>query len=283
MELLASRLNARTSDTATQDPATLAPPPTIAEIRRIAREQQATLVQYSIVGAQLYIWVVQPDGWVKLRTTSLSAAVSEGTAAPADWTELVVATRRSLQVRRLRQADVQLRRAHQVLIDPIAELLPAEPTARVIFIPQGALFLMPFPALQDADGRVLVEKHALLTAPSIQVLALTHQQRQARRRRPKAAGEVLLVGNPAMPALPAPDGRVAQQLAALPGAELEAKTIGELLAVEPLLGTEATEAAIAARLGQARWIHLATHGLLDEIQHLGLAIPGRSPRPQPKL
>lgn len=64
---------------------------------------------------------------------------------------------------------------HQFLIDPIADLLPSNSEENVIFIPQGSLFLVPFPALQDKDGKYLIEKHTIRTAPSIQVLDLKEE------------------------------------------------------------------------------------------------------------
>jgi CHAT domain-containing protein len=37
----------------------------------------------------------------------------------------------------------QLRQLHQLLIEPIADLLPSDPNARVIFMPQQSLFFVP--------------------------------------------------------------------------------------------------------------------------------------------
>jgi len=42
----------------------------------------------------------------------------------------------------------QLQQLHQILIQPIADLLPTDPKQRVTFIPQETLFLVPFAALQ---------------------------------------------------------------------------------------------------------------------------------------
>jgi CHAT domain-containing protein len=68
-----------------------------------------------------------------------------------------------------------LQQLYQVLIDPIADLLPTNPNNPVIFIPQGELFLVSFPALQAASGKYLIQSHTILTAPSIQVLGLAQQ------------------------------------------------------------------------------------------------------------
>ncbi|NJN19985.1 MAG: hypothetical protein HC812_00705 [Leptolyngbya sp. RL_3_1] len=55
-----------------------AKPPTLAEIQAIARQQNTTLVEYSIIEdlieetAQLYIWVVSPTGELDFRAVPLA-------------------------------------------------------------------------------------------------------------------------------------------------------------------------------------------------------------------
>ncbi|RMG05559.1 MAG: CHAT domain-containing protein [Cyanobacteria bacterium J055] len=149
---------------------------------------------------------------------------------------------------------------------------PPNPDDRVIFIPQGALFLVPFPALPDGTGTYLIEKHTIQTAPSIQVLELTRQAKE----RGNATGEALVVGNPAMPEIALQWDATPQRLSPLPGAEGEAVEIARILETEPLLGDRATETAIVERMSRAQTIHLATHGLLDELV-LHLETQGRSP------
>ncbi|HEY9794081.1 MAG TPA: CHAT domain-containing protein [Leptolyngbyaceae cyanobacterium] len=153
-----------------------------------------------------------------------------------------------------------LQELHQRLIEPIADLLPTDPEARLIFIPHKKLFLVAFPALQDAEGKYLIEKHTILTAPAIQVLDLT---RQLRSRVPGSAQKVLIVGNPTMPTVSFTPGEPSQKLAALPYAELEAREIAQLFHTTALTGEQATKAEIVPLLSHSRLIHLATHGLLD--------------------
>ncbi|GAX41108.1 TPR repeat-containing protein [Tolypothrix sp. NIES-4075] len=87
------------------------------------------------------------------------------------------------------QSQNRFQQLHNLLIKPIADLLPTNPNQRVIFIPQDSLFLVPFFALQDANGKYLIEKHTILTAPAIQVLDLTHRQRERGRMGDKGKGE----------------------------------------------------------------------------------------------
>lgn len=247
-------------------------PISINEIRAVANDRNATLVEYSIVpnAEELYTWVVRPTGAVDFRKAQLSSLGSP-------LRELVSATRASMGVRGLgvesRSTTVSpqyLRQLYQLLIEPIADLLPTSPEQAVIFIPQRELFLVPFPALQTAEGDYLIDRHTILTAPSIQSLRYT--SRQSDFLTSPENSNALVLGNPIMPPLPITYGDPPPTLKPLPGAALEAEEIASLLETTPLIGDRGTETAVLAALPNARIIHLATHGLLDEQQGLGSAI-----------
>jgi len=265
VDLLTLNLGA---DPQSQSPAVV---PTIDQLRDIAKAQNSTFVQYSVIydrpwqsllkfsksppqAIGLYIWVIQPDGKITFRRSNLSQL---------DNTLTKVIFRARCFKRRSCRHKQQLQQLHQVLIAPIADLLPPNPEARVTFIPQDGLFLVPFPALVDANDKYLIEKHTILTAPAIQVLDLTRQQRQRLPR--SSSGRNLVVGNPIMPSLRTRPDRPMEQLSSLPGAEAEAKAIASLLGSKPLIGGQATELAVVQQMLDARHIHLATHGLLDKI------------------
>jgi filamentous hemagglutinin family protein len=297
VELLAQRLSPAT----TKSTSNIAPP-TIEQIKKIARERNATLVQYSIVPenfllqgkrqgvpSELFIWVIQPTGEVVFRQVDLKPlrqqqnltlnglvaamrcfnfracqkrAITRGELQPFN---LTLQNQRIVSRPQVQSTDQYLQQLHQLLIEPINDLLPTDPNAHVIFIPQEQLFLVPFGALQEKDGKFLIENHTILTAPSIQVLELTHQQRQ---RIGKGRGESLVVGNPTMPAI----GQPPEQLSSLPDAEEEAKAIAPLLKTNALIGNQATKLAILQQMPKARIIHLATHGLMNNEQGLKSAI-----------
>jgi CHAT domain-containing protein len=290
-------------------------PPNLEEIKQIAKIQNATLVEYSIIyddskievkppsqEVKLFIWVVQPKGNVTFRQVDLKVANQQPTAtlpyqiaSRQPWvaqqpqrsapslSDLVNQTRDAMDIGDRGQPPQprtgiaanpliagQLRKLHQLLIEPITDLLPTDPNARVIFMPQKSLFFVPFPALPDASGKRLIEKHTILTAPSIQVLQLTRQQREKLRQSP--ADKSVVVGVPRNAVVVGNPEPMPGQLLALPGAEEEAKAIAALLNTQPILANQATKATVVAQLPQARIIHLATHGLLDDPQ--GTGIPG---------
>jgi WD40 repeat protein/CHAT domain-containing protein len=300
VELLASRI----SPNQNEQPNITAP--NIARIKEIAKDQNATLVEYSIISdtfkiqgkeqtkeSELYIWVIKPTGEITFRRSDLKPlwqCRGDTCVAPTTLADLVTDSRDAIGVRGLvvtarpdaPKVQDKLKRLHELLIQPISDLLPTQESDKVIFIPQSSLFLVPFPALQDESGKYLIEKHTILTAPSIQVLELTRQQRQKLTTR---GNNALVVGNPTMPTVAPAIGKAPQQLAPLPGAETEAKAIAPLLNTQALIGNQATEAAILPLLPSVRIIHLATHGILDDIQGLksAIALAPSSPTPPPTL
>jgi CHAT domain-containing protein/Flp pilus assembly protein TadD len=258
--------------------------PKLAEIKKIAKEKNATLIEYSIIAnredlnlkdeQELYIWVVQPTGKVEFRQAEITTSVNESLAS------LITRVRHNIGVRGRspnivaeiddQQSPENLQKLHTILIEPIADLLPTDPNAHVIFMPQGELFLVPFPALQDENGKYLIEKHTILTAPAIQVLDLTQKQR-AKVQKANLKG-LVIVGNPTMPKVTVKVGDPPEQLKPLPAAKNEAIAIATLLKTTALTGKDATKKTILSELPQAKIIHLATHGLLDDFQ--SLEIPG---------
>ncbi|MBD2358063.1 tetratricopeptide repeat protein [Tolypothrix sp. FACHB-123] len=291
VDLLASRLSINSNE---QFPT----PPNIKEIKQIAKLQNATLVQYSVVTddfkiagksqaqeSELYIWVIKPTGEVSFHRSDLKSLLEKENI---NLSQLVTNVRASIGVVDINsraggivvagnnvdktQQNQRLKQLHELLIKPIADSLPKNPNDRVIFIPQGSLFLVPFPALQDADNKYLIEKHTILTAPSIQVLDLTRKQKLKNGQAKIGTGEALVVGNPTMPSVALKVGEKPIKLPPLLGAEREATAIAPLLKTKPITGNQATETAIAQKMPQARYIHLATHGLLDDNRGLGSAI-----------
>ncbi|MEM8805964.1 MAG: CHAT domain-containing protein [Cyanobacteria bacterium P01_G01_bin.38] len=273
----------------------LTPPPSVVQLRQLA--QQSTLVQYSIVRQpspshasftddQLLIWVIQPNGEIAFRQVELSALetpltdlvqITQAAIGVRSFGELFEATFLSpgpspgptFTVAVSPDSDDVLRQLHDVLIEPIAEQLPDDPMAKVLFVPHRSLFLVPFAALKNSQGRYLIEDHTIAIAPSLQTLDLLQQ------RSPSVSSDfrpAVIVGNPQMPKLPPKLGQSPQQLAALPGAEAEAVAIAPLLNAQPLIGSAATETAVRAQLTQAKTIHLATHGFFDDQQGLQSAI-----------
>jgi CHAT domain-containing protein/Flp pilus assembly protein TadD len=234
--------------------------PNLSKIQQIAKSQNATLVEYSLIDNTIYIWVIQPNGSITFQQSNLPPNTN--------IKDLVDTSRNNIGVRgRSRSSNsatpsnifVQgdLKILHKLLIAPIAKSLPKDPNQRIIFIPQGELFFVPFVALQDSNDKYLIEQHTISTASAIGLLDSTPKPAKFNPKQ----GTSIVVGNPIMP--PAPDGT---QLVPLEGAEKEAIAIGNILKTTPLIGAQADKNVVISKMRLASVIHLATHGLLDKVK-----------------
>ena len=75
-----------------------------------------------------------------------------------------------------------------VLIAPVAEYIHA---GHLVIIPHGALHFLPFEALQDREGKYLIEKYDVSYAPSLSVLKYCKQNNTGRKDRLAAFGDPL--------------------------------------------------------------------------------------------
>ena len=234
----------------------------------------------------MYVWVINPEGKIDFKPIPLE----EGLSSQVRLTRKVAAsyidrgdtdTGYLVWARELRANGIndstqeliidedrqraELKKLYQVLIAPIETFLP-EPNSdtHLVFIPQGNLFQVPFAALQDELGQYLINNYAIRIAPSLRVL-----KQSSKTFDPLPEGdEVLIVGNPLMPAFEF-EGEESQPLPQLEGAQTEAQGLGDLFNTVPLIKNFASEALVRRKMSSARIIHLATHGILDN-QNLGL-------------
>jgi CHAT domain-containing protein len=141
---------------------------------------------------------------------------------------------------------VEAQKLYRVLLGPIAAQLVGK--TNVVIVPDGPLWNLPFHSLVDAEGRHAIERFAISYAPSLTVL------REELRPRPRN-GRLLAVG--------APRGD-------LPNAAAEARELGRLYGAGStvLTGGEATEARWRELAPQSGILHLATHGMLNNINPL---------------
>ena len=227
--------------------------------------------------SELAIWVIKPTGEITMRRVDLKALQQKEKISLA---ELIKESRNQIGVRSDYNKGIiavpqpnktsikSLKKLHQVLIQPIADLLPKQPEEKVIFIPQNQLFLVPFAALQDNNGKYPTEKHTISTAASIQVLDLLYQRKIARNDEKFVPAtmtddQLLIVGNPTAPKVSLTKGDSCKP-PSLPGAEKEAKNIAQMFKTQALTGDAATETAIVQKMPQARIIHLAAMTYPDD-------------------
>ena len=136
------------------------------------------------------------------------------------------------------------------LMRPLSEALVNRVSEQACIVPLGTLGLLPLQALtweEDGNPRCLLDTVEVAWAPSAYVRMLCH----ARAGAGSEFRRFVAVGNP----LP--------QTSALPGAEYEAASVGDVVPAADtllLLGYAATKEAVVAALPSASHVHLACHG-----------------------
>ena len=144
-----------------------------------------------------------------------------------------------------------LSECYKMIIAPVADLLD-EP--EIIIVPDRILFKVPFAAFKDESGKYLSESFRLRIVPSLMTLKLIQDSPADYHSQTGA----LIVGDPQV-------GHVTYKgeltrIPPLPCARREAKMIGRLLGVQPLLGEYATKQAVLQSIHSVSLIHFAAHG-----------------------
>lgn len=125
---------------------------------------------------------------------------------------------------------------------------PIDRYSTVVIVPDGPLDRVPFAALfEPSTGRCLIERSALVIAPSASVYV---QWSAMPRTRPSRA---VVVGDP--------DAGIAPRLAA---AADEARRIATLYGGKPIVGREATASFFQRLAADADVIHLGTHASISD-------------------
>jgi CHAT domain-containing protein/tetratricopeptide (TPR) repeat protein len=167
------------------------------------------------------------------------------------------------------------RELYGILLAPITGVQSAH---RIVVVPDGALHALPFDALIDPSGALVVARTVISYAPSASVNFLLSRSDQ--RRHNNRGKELLAIGGVDYGSdqitdklrLALRSGSVfepdaPQALISLPGASKEIAEITPLAVdgADALTGARATEAAVkTANLAQYRAIHFAVHASIDE-------------------
>ena len=129
-------------------------------------------------------------------------------------------------------------------------------TEEIVIVPDRDIGLLPFSALQDADGRYLSESYRIRLMPSIATETLISEY--ATMATNDITKEPLIIGDPNVPAVIVKGEK--RNVQGLPNARREAQEIGRLLGVTPLIGSQASKQKVVERLQTANLIHIAAHG-----------------------
>lgn len=169
------------------------------------------------------------------------------------------------EIRQQKEDKTLAQRLYRELLQPIPD---AASKANLIVIPDGALHLVPFAALQDSNGYLLTS-HTVDVNPSATVFYLLHQQATTPEKVSLPYVGVAAWTQPADTrnvVLRSITGPKRSELVALPDSKQEVETIAQDLPRPSTIleGPEATETQFKSLpLDSTQVIHLALHGYAD--------------------
>ncbi|XP_028401013.1 tetratricopeptide repeat protein 28-like [Dendronephthya gigantea] len=142
-----------------------------------------------------------------------------------------------------------LRKLFDFLIQPIRDAVKGN---KLIVVPHGPLFFVPFSSLIDENGRYLSQSYSIQVTPSLHTLTLTKEHPDN-----SDLGFALFVGNPKV-------GKVSLYgtdftPTDLPKAAEEVASLSKLFTARPFVKVEAKKQVILGLLSGASIIHIAAH------------------------
>ena len=238
----------------------------LSQIQRDVLDPSTVLLEYSLGEKRSFLWVVTQSS-------------IQGYVLPArDRVESAV--RSAYEVMSTPAGGAQsLRSLSKMILTPAASELGSK---RLIIVPDGALHYVPFAALPGGSGRPMLAEHEVAILPSASAIAVLrsypHSQPASRTVAVFAdpvfdkTDSRLIAKSPARESMDADVARSAREsglrhLSRLPFTRREATAILSL--VEPARRKEALDFAANRRavmspdLADYRFVHFATHGLLN--------------------
>lgn len=176
--------------------------------------------------------------------------------------------------------DRTLARFSELVLAPVASRLDGR---RLVIVADGALHYVPFAGLPEPAGapggigQPLIVRHEIVHLPSASTLALLRRERRRRSPAPRLlavladpvfrSDDPRLLGEGAQPVEARLDPLRGEAFVRLPATRREAAALAELVPPDRLwtaLGFDAgRQAVLSGDLGDYRWVHFATHGVID--------------------
>lgn len=257
---------------------------TLSSLANLLEKQRSDFLFMGIISKQIYLWFMEKGGKINFKIGTELSAIEKETSLQ----DLVTATLKSLpkddreeyEDRSLselyedesstteeqseetsqhhfrgneEEREANLKKLYQMIIAPVAGFIQGP---KIVIIPEGGLFLVPFAALQDSSGKHLSQTCRIRLIPSLTSLQVI----QSFPENYHCQTGALIVGDPTV-GLVEFDGKV-RVLKPLPNARTEADMVCRY--VRPpyfeLIGEEATKGEVLKRIQGVGLVHIAAHG-----------------------
>lgn len=268
-----------------------AQPFSIAQLHATAQRLNSTVLSYWVSGDTTYIWVVPADGAIHSAVVDVSekrllelirglgpggpplkqptpvpAANQLAKSIPSESVAVAHVNTRGGAAVALESTHRNWRELYKLLIQPVEKWLPAQPGSLLTIEPHGPLLMLPFAALENAQGRYLLERFSLHYTPAVSLLQFTEKKERETRQLP---GHYLLIADPTATPRSRNEDEGEGLLPALPGARREVSAVARLVPAHQatmLEGDQAAEDQVWKLAPQSTVIHFATHGIINDAQ-----------------
>ena len=162
----------------------------------------------------------------------------------------------------------EARQLYKMILGPAMDALRSK--TNLVIVPDGALWELPFQALQPTPNHFLIENVSISYAPSLTVLREMMRLRQRRNETKDWSPVILALGNPdiGQPTRNRVKGVLMdEELGPLPDAERQVRVLGRLYGParsEIYVGSDAREDMVKKVAAKFRIIHLATHATAND-------------------
>ena len=237
------------------------------DLAALLPNEQTALLQFVMSEEQAFLFVATRSGTdAELQAYPLNIRKQQIKEGVARFRHLITNQDQSQEL------DQIARDWHDKLLGNARKQL--ENIRSLIIVPDGPLWEMPFQALKKADKRYLIESHSITYAPSFNVL----RKMSAPIAQTAPGRKLLAFGNPALLAgkkLVLPGSLMDNSLAPLPDAERQVNWLRRQYGQQNskvLTGNLATETSFKTLAPQYGILHLAAHGLYDDLDPMRSSI-----------
>lgn len=240
------------------------------DIADLLTDEKTALLQFAMSEEQAFLFVATKSGGdVTLKAYPLTVRRHHIRAGVNSFRELIINQDISQEINHISQEW------YVKLLKPAEFQLQGK--TRLIIVPDGPVWDLPFLALKMPDGRYLVEQYAVSLAPSFNFLRKLGNSISPEKGL-AATPSLLAIGNPALKPsqiVAPPGGLMDEKLGDLPSAERQVNEIRKLYGLtnsRVLIGGLATEERFKSLAPAYKILHLAAHGIYNDIDPMRSSI-----------
>lgn len=236
---------------------------TLEQARELLGDTRTAVLEYMVMDKKSFLFVLTRNE----RQAKADLAVYTIDVSQDELGKRAESYRRLLAQRNSDFAE-SARSLYDLLVGPARRQL--EGKTKLVIVPDGPLWNLPFQALEPSDARYVIDDYAIDYAPSLTVLREMTRLRNRKVEEPGTASTLLAFGNPSLSRQAVERAKFvtrSEGLDPLPEAEKEVKTLEQVYSAgqsRVYTGAEAREERAKTEAGKYRIIHFATHGILND-------------------